>query len=327
MGEETNGNRKGERKTRERDATCAKPLCKRNAVWNSEYCILHAEIEKKDPDDFWEEFKEHFESGLREYDDSEKPNKVSLNCTNFVFPPQGRWRFPEEIPFNVDFSFSEFYGEVDFQERTFRGRASFIGAKFKKVPEGLERHVGAYRKYDRRRDRVHFRGSKFPEYTSFAATEFECMVNFQEGYFKSLVVFDGGRFLADTDFSGRHFEKEASFQNATFEREVLFVDSLFKNEAKFNGSVFEGNTYFSRCEFRLTGDFTGIESSSYFFLNEIVKEYERDGKGSFVYEDRYRKIITADAEIHLVHAQFYGKAKVTLARTLLKNGALLVLTR
>lgn len=302
--------------------------CGRDAETKEGYCIFHAPIDKKKTKDFWERFKTYFEETLEEYGEAENKAVILFDCSYFVFPPFGEWKFPREIPFHITFVNALFYGDADFAGTEFKGQAVFVATQFHPCPEFLllkgypQQDLSEYPGY------ANFNESVFSSRATFAGSKFYCVAKFQKGGFLSDAIFNSVEFHEEVDFARRVFEGEAKFVDAKFYGETFFVASVFKGKSNFSAATINGATYFSESEFRVEGLFNGIECFNYVFFDRLVNEYERDGKGKFIKDKDNNKIPkTPAAEILLLHGHFYEKAKVYLPHTLLKSGPSSALAR
>ena len=112
---------------------CNVPGCEREAIDNAESgkCPLHAPLGEKDPEKFWTEFEEHFETANGEV----KAGNVDavLNCTGFLFP-NTEDRFKSRVfEMNVIFENAEFV-RANFEGVRFKKSAGFSQTLFKEPP-------------------------------------------------------------------------------------------------------------------------------------------------------------------------------------------------
>ena len=290
--------------------------CGREAEIEGKWCTLHAPIEKKNPEDFWVKFKTYFENALEEYEKAGNKSSILLDCSYFVFPPFGQWRFPKEIPFHIVFTNAVFYGDAEFAGIDFKGQALFVETQFRPCPESLliksytQQDLSGYPGF------ADFKDSLFSLKANFADSKFFCVADFRKGGFLAEANFKGAEFYEKADFGSRVFEGKADFNFAEFEKCVYFSGSSFTRMAVFGRAIFKGETHFSELEFKSNGVFAGAEFYGNVYLELIVKEFERDSNGNIVKNEvAAKKIKDAEACVTLAYCHFFDKARVFTYKT------------
>jgi len=290
--------------------------CGRDAETKEGDCIFHASIDKKKPKDFWERFEIYFEETLEEYEEAETKAVILFDCSYFVFPPFGEWKFPKEIPFHIVFTNAVFYGDAEFAGIEFKGQALFVETQFHPCPEFLLIKMYTTMGTFEYPGFANFSGSLFSLKANFADSKFFCVADFRKGRFLAEVNFRGAEFHENADFKLRVFEGETNFNFAEFERGVYFNGSSFTKKVEFGKAVFKRETFFSGSEFRNKGVFAGTEFYDYIYLEQVVKEFERDADGNIVkVGGGSKKVKDGEACIDFVYNRFFDKAKVYTYKT------------
>ncbi len=290
--------------------------CGRDAETKEGDCIFHAPIDKKKPKDFWERFKTYFEETLKEYEEAENKAVILFDCSYFVFPPFGEWRFPKEIPFHITFTNAVFYGDAEFAGLEFTGQVVFVATEFRRCPEFLLIKMYTTMGTLEYPGFADFSESLFSLKANFADSKFFCVADFRKGRFLAEANFRGAEFHEEADFRGNFFGGKAIFSNAKFLGETRFTTAVFKEATLFHRATFKGETYFSEAEFRRRGLFIGIECFNYLFLDRVVNNYARDAKSEFIRDEENNiKIIIPEAEIDLTYCHFYDKSEVYTYKT------------
>jgi len=290
--------------------------CGRDAETKEGDCIFHAPIDKKKPKDFWERFKTYFEETIKEYEEAENKAVILFDCSYFVFPPFGEWRFPKEIPFHITFTNAVFYGDAEFAGLEFKGQVVFVATEFRRCPEFLLIKMYTTMGTLEYPGFANFNEAVFSSIANFAGSKFYCVAKFQRGAFLSEANFNGAEFYEEADFAQRVFEEDANFNNAAFTGDTFFVNTLYKRNAGFRRAKFKGETYFSESEFRQRGFFIGIECFNYLFFDRSVNSYARDAKNEVIRDDENNKVILdPEAEIELTYCHFYDKSEVYAYKT------------
>jgi uncharacterized protein YjbI with pentapeptide repeats len=180
--------------------------CRFDAIPGREFCIFHdPDYWREHPDEVREEFLKHLK-------EDEKKLFIGFHLPDI--------KLPKVVEKELHMELAKLHGTLEAIETTFKGRASFDGAKFK----GLT-----------------FFETTFKGRASFDGARFKGLAWFFEAKFKGRASFDGARF-EEAWFIGATFKGRASFDGARFE-EAWFIGATFKGEARFVNLIMEGSAY------------------------------------------------------------------------------------
>jgi len=199
-------------------------------LFDNDFCIFHSTDTIGKQDDFEEKFWIEFEKQRRESD--------LFNFEGFIFPNNisfTEMEIDKPISFkeakfkDVDFNWTKFEYNVNFENVYFDGKANFNSAEF-----FME---------------VQFKSSIFILETDFKGTIFKGMANFYNTGFEREGDFSSANFLDEIDFSHSSFAAKGDFNHSIIRGEATFHETIFQKGAYFEYSEFFGKSDFSNTTF------------------------------------------------------------------------------
>jgi uncharacterized protein YjbI with pentapeptide repeats len=251
----------------------------RRIKWEDKtYCIFHAPIEAKIEKDkidiFWGNFHHLLELLKNNKDLGE------WNFEGFVFPDTGErfigFVFPKNV--KINFGYSKFTGNTNFNETKFLGIVSFMKVIFfSKTNFELVQFFGIanFRGVEFKNEAI-FIFTSFSEYANFCNAKFLGKLYFVNSTFSSSAFFTFAKFHDEIHFNSTKFTKETSFGLSEFSSYVNFKEVIFSEDVNFTDAKFQGKTYFNlsiflkKVTFRITKFYEDVTFNDSKFADLVI---------------------------------------------------------
>ena len=174
-----------------------------------------------------------------------------LDLSGVIFPSGANFR-GMEFP-DVDFSYTQFNGGVDFRDTRFRGKSTrFYNTRFRFRADFRETRFYS--------GKATFRDAQFGEVADFGNALFEGVISFQDAQFRAGARFENAKFTGESGayFVGTRFEMSATFNDAQFEAVTDFQDARFNEDVIFGKARFNKEAIFQNAQFNSQARFQYI---------------------------------------------------------------------
>ena len=174
-----------------------------------------------------------------------------LDLSGVIFPSGANFR-GMEFP-DVDFSYTQFNGGVDFRDTRFRGKSTkFYNTRFRFRADFRETRFYS--------GKATFRDAQFGEAADFGNALFEGVISFQDAQFSAGARFENAKFTGESGayFGGARFEMSATFNDAQFEAVTDFQDARFNEDVTFGKARFNKAAIFQNAQFNSQARFQYI---------------------------------------------------------------------
>ncbi|MDY6966696.1 MAG: ion channel [Halobacteriota archaeon] len=252
--------------------------CPHDKLPDSEYCIFHLEDDNKDI--------KAFNSGIDEILNTEEE---VIHFNDFYFPPGTpdfyHKKFKQDVEFTgakfcdgVNFVFSEFLKNADFQNARFYGKVAFFNeVKFKGY--------------------ANFRDAIFCKSVYFRKSEFSEDVNRKSVGHKNAdveAIFDLVKFKERVSFREAKFFKNVSFEATDFLDYTYFEETEFHEHADFSKVKFDGITTFAPEKPETPEKSKTIDFRDAFFSENV--KIEADLSECYLYDSNIYRLDLTDSK-------------------------------
>ena len=231
-------------------------------VDGKKFCLFHAPLEDgngnpTEKKEWTDDRQKSFYSKIKKLCKDAIAKQEYLDLSGIVFPSGANFR-GMEFP-DVDFSYTQFNGGVDFRDTRFRGKSTrFYNTRF-----GFHADFTEARFYD---GIVTFRNAQFEEIASFEYAEFNnTSPDFLDTQFNWTAQFENAKFNGETGagFNGARFGWEANFRFALFNGNADFPDTRFNETAIFRNVRFKSRAIFQNAQFKNQVKFQDAKFNGY----------------------------------------------------------------
>ena len=219
-------------------------------------CPCHAPLEDEngnptEKESWTDDERENFYAIIHTLCRNATEKQEHLDLSGVIFPSGANFR-GMEFP-DVDFSYTQFNGGVDFRDTRFRGKSTrFYNTRF---------HFRAdFRETRFYSGKATFRDAQFGEVADFGNALFEGIISFQDAQFRAGARFENAKFTGESGayFGGARFETSATFHDAQFEAVTDFQDARFNEDVTFGKARFNKEAIFQNAQFNSQARFQYI---------------------------------------------------------------------
>ena len=219
-------------------------------------CPCHAPLEDEngnptEKESWTDDERANFYAIINNFCRNATEKQEHLDLSGVIFPSGVNFRGMEF--FDVDFSYTQFNGGVDFRDTRFRGKSTkFYNTRF---------HFRAdFRETRFYSGKATFRDVQFGEAADFGNALFEGVISFQDAQFSAGARFENAKFTGESGayFGGTRFEMSATFNDAQFEAVTDFQDARFNEDVIFGKARFNKEAIFQNAQFISQARFQNI---------------------------------------------------------------------